>query len=73
MWPNPHFLVDLVTFTEEILNGKLHFFGSVDAPLTKNFKNLYINEIDLTHYPTKRLGGIHLLSSSFLNAPMKHF
>ena len=25
MWPNPQFPVDLVTFTEEILHGKLHF------------------------------------------------
>ena len=25
MWPNPQFPGDLVTFTEEILNGKLHF------------------------------------------------
>ena len=29
MWPNPQFPVDLVTFTEEILNGKLHFLRSV--------------------------------------------
>ena len=28
MWPNPHFPADLVTFTEEIRNGKLHFLGS---------------------------------------------
>ena len=28
MWPNPKFPVDLVTFTEEILNGKLHFLCS---------------------------------------------
>ena len=29
MWPNPQFPVaDLVTFTEEILNGKLHFLCS---------------------------------------------
>ena len=28
MWPNPHKTVDLVTFTEEILNGKLHFLCS---------------------------------------------
>ena len=28
MWPNPQFPVDLVTSTEEILNGKLHFLGS---------------------------------------------
>ena len=25
MRPNPQFHVDLITFTEEILNGKLHF------------------------------------------------
>ena len=28
MWPNPQFPVDLVTFTEEILNGKLYFVCS---------------------------------------------
>ena len=26
MWPNPQETVDLVTFTEEIFNGKLQFF-----------------------------------------------
>ena len=29
MWPNSQFPADLVTFTEEILNGKLNFSGSV--------------------------------------------
>ena len=28
MWENPQFPEDLVTFTEEILNGKLHFLYS---------------------------------------------
>ena len=28
MWPNLQFLADLVTFTEEILNGKFHFLCS---------------------------------------------
>ena len=28
MWPNPQFPADLVTFTEEILNGKLNFLCS---------------------------------------------
>ena len=28
MWPNPQFSVDLVTLTEEILNGKSQFFCS---------------------------------------------
>ena len=26
MWPNPKFSADLFAFTEEILNGELHFF-----------------------------------------------
>ena len=29
MWLNPEFFADLVTFTEEILNRKLHFLCSV--------------------------------------------
>ena len=29
MWPNPQIPADLVTFTEETLNGKLHFLCSV--------------------------------------------
>ena len=28
MWPNPQETVDLVTFTEEILDGKLNFLWS---------------------------------------------
>ena len=28
MWPNPQFPADLVIFTEETLNGKLHFLWS---------------------------------------------
>ena len=28
MWPNSQFTADLVTFAEEILNGKLHFLRS---------------------------------------------
>ena len=29
MWPNPQETADLVTFIEEILNGKLHFLCAV--------------------------------------------
>ena len=28
MWPNPQKTIDLVTFTEEILNGKLLFLSN---------------------------------------------
>ena len=41
MWPNPEETADLVTFTEEILNGKLHFLCSV---MIKN-ESLKSNEV----------------------------
>ena len=31
MWPNPQETADLVTFVEEILNGKLHFCAVLDV------------------------------------------
>ena len=39
MWPNPLFPEDLVTFTEEILNGKLHFLCSEILSITVTFSN----------------------------------
>ena len=33
MWPNLQGIADLVTFTEKILNGKLHFFCSVSEEI----------------------------------------
>ena len=42
MWPNPQETVDLVTFTEDILNGKLHFLGSVGANLSVKYMGLSI-------------------------------
>ena len=38
MWLNPHFPADLVTFTEEILNGKLYFLCSA-IHLSDEFKS----------------------------------
>ena len=37
MWPNLQFSADLVTFTEEILNEKLHFLCSVSLRKGKYF------------------------------------
>ena len=34
MWPNPQFSEDFITFTGEILNGKLHFLCSVNRRVT---------------------------------------
>ena len=36
MWPNPQETADLVTFTEEILNGKHHFLCSVACEIKRN-------------------------------------
>ena len=36
MLPNPQETSDLVTFTEEILNGKLHFLCSVYWAITNS-------------------------------------
>ena len=39
MWPNPQETADLVKFTEEILNGKLHFLCSAGTLISmKNEK-----------------------------------
>ena len=39
MWPNPQFSADLITYTEQILNGKLHFLYSETSigSLTNSF------------------------------------
>ena len=37
MWPNSQFPADLVTFTEETLNGKLHFLCSETIQPIQNF------------------------------------
>ena len=36
MWPSSQFPADLVKFTEEVLNGKLHFLCSAKFALNKN-------------------------------------
>ena len=45
MWPNPQETADLVTFTEEILKGKLHFLCSGD----KISSDISLNELCLNN------------------------
>ena len=45
MWPNPQKTANLVTFTEEILNGKV--YHAVETLLRSRF----VNQIDDTSYP----------------------
>ena len=62
MWPNPQFLVDMATFTGQILNGKLHFLCSDYSYLdktkssnstrgtpvtTRELKKVILNAIDM--------------------------
>ena len=48
MWPNPEFPGELVIFTQEILNGKRHFFCSKNSLLIVEFVDL--NKVVDIHY-----------------------
>ena len=52
MWPNPQFPADLVTSTEEILNGKLNFLCSVNS--TSVFKMFTNTEFHVRRFPYMR-------------------
>ena len=46
MWPNPQFPADLITFTENIFNGRLHVFVQCNVKgmqSSKNFLNQFEN------------------------------
>ena len=43
--PSPQFPADLVTFTEDILNGKLHFLCSVWINGNNTFRKIHWNSI----------------------------
>ena len=52
MWPNPPETEDLVTFIEEIFNGKLHFVCSESSPAYSTFpairyKKVYIKNVSV--------------------------
>ena len=52
MRPNPWFPADLVTFTEEILNGKLHFLCSerqIRAGDISKWRSKIILEMELSN------------------------
>ena len=53
-WPNPQQAVDLVTFTVETLNGKLHFLHSVIT--TKLLNNEWYNQNLIWGTPTIEIG-----------------
>ena len=52
MWPDSQETADLVTFTEEILNGKLHFYAVFLAEEIVFYK--FISEIYIWFLPSKQ-------------------
>ena len=55
MWPNSQETVDLVTFIEEILNGKLHFLCSEWFVIRENSFHIKRNEWVLEQKPDQYL------------------
>ena len=73
MWPNPQETADLATFTEEILNGKLHFLWNVTF-FQENFSTqiclsltMHYHLVRLDILPTKCLRNIRLNKLHELN------
>ena len=54
MWPNPQETADLVTFTEEILNGK-HFLCSVRFNFSTKFPKISFHCLIVFLDPAKQL------------------
>ena len=50
MWPNPQETADLVTFTEEILNWKLHLLSSATYTYLEKRKKFWPNRNMLRKY-----------------------
>ena len=48
MWPNPQETANLLAFTEEILNGKLHFLCSLNSIYHKKLVKANENQSIIT-------------------------
>ena len=63
MWPNPQETADLVTFTREIINGKLHFLCSENVYQIP--KQTFFREFDFSKIITKKYRRLGLCDVSF--------
>ena len=73
MWPNPQETADLVTFTEEIFNGKLHFLcrdleGFLQGPKYAS-ENKFEGVIEI---PTRLPHQVSWLIDHVFTNPMRH-
>ena len=71
MWLNPKFPADLVTFTEEILHGKLHFLCCVKNMMSLYFSNTLNNKFSKTwfYHLLQCVKSVRILSYSGPNFP----
>ena len=53
MWPNQQETEDLVTFTEEILKGKLHFLCSVIFDEDRKNNTIEVHRLAISTYHLK--------------------
>ena len=73
MWPNPQKTADLVTFTEEIHNGKLHFLCNADHS-KQIWGNLYVCVFCATEWEKVTKIPLLLINDIFKNsAPFAPF
>ena len=63
MWPNPQIPADLLTFTEEILNGKLRVFFVVEEVMLPHW-SLLSNTILLSLKPYQNVIETNVSSKS---------
>ena len=54
MWPNPQFPADLVAFTEEMLNGKLHFLYNIWYIFSAVEGNFFIQSLSFLNFFSNR-------------------
>ena len=60
MWPNPQETADLVTFTGEILNGKLHFLCS-GSHLIRSYEAIWEAAVCINYFLKEDTSALELL------------
>ena len=61
MWPNPEETADLVTFTEEILNGMIHFLCSAFSLIILYSESSYCIQSDHVVFNVLRMHLLYLI------------
>ena len=72
MWPNPQFVADLVTFTEEIISGNLHIPVQCEMSLSDQFGvNPSMHQNDQRYSKNLAFSVIHIKVHGRVNTKLK--